>query len=267
MSLDLDAYLARVAWRGELAPTFDVLARLLRAHMDAVPFENLDPLLGREVRLDLEGLQAKLVGARRGGYCFEHVTLLRAVLERAGFAPVAHAARVTLIHPRAEAPRTHMFLTVPVGGRTYVLDPGFGVLAPRVPVPLEDGALVTFGHEAHRMVKGDDHWMLRAKRGDEWVDSWVTTFDCDYPIDFELANYWTWSNPRSAFTSRLMMRVLTPDGRVTVSNRDATVIRDGVSETRQLADRAELRAFVARHFGFDLPEIERLRLASDPEWG
>jgi N-hydroxyarylamine O-acetyltransferase len=52
--------------------THATLAGLLGAHMAHIPFENFDVLLGREVRLDPEGLQAKLVKARRGGYCFEH---------------------------------------------------------------------------------------------------------------------------------------------------------------------------------------------------
>ena len=55
---------------------------LLEAHIAHIPFENFDVLLGRPVRLDLEGLQSKLVMSRRGGYCFEHATLFAAVLER-----------------------------------------------------------------------------------------------------------------------------------------------------------------------------------------
>jgi N-hydroxyarylamine O-acetyltransferase len=63
-----------------------------------------------------------------------------------------------------------------------------------------------------------------------------------------------------------MIRALTSDGRVSAMNRDVTVLRDGVAEKHQLADRAALRALVARHFGFDLPEIEHLRIPSVPEW-
>ena len=65
-------------------------------------------LLGRPIRLDLASLQDKLVRRRRGGYCFEQVTLFAAVLERLGFAPVRHTARVIRVVPRTEAPRSHM---------------------------------------------------------------------------------------------------------------------------------------------------------------
>lgn len=53
--------------------------------MRHIPFENLDILLGMPIRLDLQGVQLKLVDTRRGGYCFEHVTLFAAVLEALGF--------------------------------------------------------------------------------------------------------------------------------------------------------------------------------------
>jgi N-hydroxyarylamine O-acetyltransferase len=267
--LDLDAYLARIAYRGPLGHDHAALAGILAAHMAAIPFENLDPLLGRPVRLDLEGLQAKLVTARRGGYCFEQATLLRAVLDRLGFAPATHSARVTVFVPRSEAPRTHMFLTVELPEGRFVLDPGFGGLAPRVPVPLAEGAVARIGDEEHHMVPergASGAWILRAKRGDTWVDAWVTTMERDYPVDFELGNFYTSQHPRSPFVNRLMLRALLPDGRVTVMNRDVTFVRGGRTETRRLADRAELRALLVEHFGVDLPEVERLRIPSEPEW-
>jgi N-hydroxyarylamine O-acetyltransferase len=84
-AIDLDAYFERIGWGGSTHATFHTLSDLIHAHMTAIPFENLDVLLGRSIRLDLEGIQDKLVRARRGGYCFEHSTLLASVLERLGF--------------------------------------------------------------------------------------------------------------------------------------------------------------------------------------
>jgi len=265
-ALDLDAYLARIGFHGARTKTFETIAAILGAHMAAIPFENLDVLLGRPIRLDLAGVQEKLVRARRGGYCFEHSTLLKAALEQIGFAPVAHSARVTIIFPRAEAPRTHMFLTVRLPEGTFVLDPGFGALAPRVPLPLVDGAEARVGHEANRMVRDGALWVMQAARAGTWVDGWVSPLDHDYPIDFELANFYTYANPRSAFTQRLMLRALTPDGRLSVMNRDVTKVRGSDSEAMRLHDRAALRALLVEHFGFDLPEVEQLRVPSEPEW-
>jgi N-hydroxyarylamine O-acetyltransferase len=159
-SLDVDAYLGRIEWTGTARPTFHTLAVLVGAHMSRIPFENLDVLLGRPIRLDIDELQRKLVHQRRGGYCFEHVTLFAAVLEAIGFRPARHSARVTLITPRNASPRTHMFLTVPMAEGTFVLDPGFGALAPRIPVPLIDGERVSIDGETHLMARAGDDWIL-----------------------------------------------------------------------------------------------------------
>src|SRR5262245_53115701 len=105
-TFDLDGYLARIGWNGSREPTRATLGSVLRAHMRMVPFENLDVLLGRGIRVDLDGVYAKLVTARRGGYCFEHGTLLLAALQQLGFETVAHAARVIQLRPRSEAPLT-----------------------------------------------------------------------------------------------------------------------------------------------------------------
>jgi N-hydroxyarylamine O-acetyltransferase len=266
-ALDLAAYFARIRWTGGAArPDLETLTGLLRAHMGQIPFENLDVLLGRGIRLDLESLQQKLVRDRRGGYCFEHVTLFAAVLEQLGFQPIRHAARVILVSPRTEAPRTHMFLTVPLPEGTCLLDPGFGGQAPRAPLPLVERQELQVDREKHWLVREGRDWVLRADVGNGPVALWTSTLEAENPADFELANHFTAKHPKSPFVNRLMLSALTPGGRVSVMNRDATFWRPSGPQKSQLADRAELRALLAKHFQLDLPEVERLRVPTVPEW-
>lgn len=265
-SFDLDAYLDRVQWGGAIRQDLDTLTGLLRAHMRRIPFENLDVLLGRPVRLDLEGIQDKLVRASRGGYCFEHATLFAAALEQLGFKPIRHTGRVVVVVPRAAAPRTHMFLTVPLAEGTFVVDPGFGALAPRVPVPLADGIPARIDDEAHWMARDGRYWVLHAQVGAKSVEAWASTAEEEYPVDFEMGNHFTSTHPKSPFVNRVMMRAITDDGRVTVMNRDVTFWRGNTAESTQIADRAALGALLVEHFGFDLPEVARLRVPSIPEW-
>jgi hypothetical protein len=49
-------------------------------------------------------------------------------------------------------------------------------------------------------------------------------------------------------------------------NRDVTIERGNEQSSSQLVDRAQLRALLAESFGFDLPEIERLRVPTIPDW-
>jgi N-hydroxyarylamine O-acetyltransferase len=262
----MEAYLARVGWTGSLDPTLDTITGLLRAHMAAIPFENLDLLLGRGVRVDLDHVHAKLVAGRRGGYCFEHGTLFQAALAGLGVQVAAHAARVLLITPKAEAPRTHMFLTAHLEGETWVLDPGFGGHGPLVPVPLVAGREARSGTDVHRLAQLDGEWVLEGRLGGAMTALWTSTLEPQLPIDFELANHYVSTHPESRFVKHLLIRALTPDGRVSALNRAVSVLRGDTIEKRQLADRSELRTLLQAHFGFDLPDAQTLRVPSVPEW-
>lgn len=66
MALDLTGYFERIDYRGAADPTLDVLQDLVTAHTRSIPFENLDPLLGRPIDdLSAEALTDKLVHRRR----------------------------------------------------------------------------------------------------------------------------------------------------------------------------------------------------------
>lgn len=264
-SLDLGAYLDRIQWQGDATPTYATLAGLLAHHRAHIPFENFDVLLRRKVRLDLPGLQAKLVRARRGGYCFEHASLFAAVLEALGFAPQCHAARVILFRPRSEMPRTHMFLTVTVDGIRYVVDPGFGAYASDLPLPL-DGRGVPAERPTHRIVREGAYWILHATRDGAEVPAWISTLEAENPIDFEMANHFTATHPASMFTNAILASAVTPDGRVNVMNRDVTHLSGERVTTTELPDRRALRALLAKYFGFDLPEVEAMRVPAIPDW-
>lgn len=265
-ALDLDAYFRRVHWIGERVPTLATLAGLLRAHMRHIPFENLDVLLGNGVRLDFDALQDKLIRARRGGYCFEHATLFATVLDALGFVPVRHSARVVLFAARSESARTHMFVTVKLPEGTFVVDPGFGSLAPSEPIVLAERA-ANIGAATHWMARDGAYWILRTRTDAKVVDCWVSTLEADNAIDFVVANHYTATHPASGFRNRLMLRALTDDGRVSVMNRNVTIREGTASRTIELADRRALRALLVRYFGFDLPDVDALRVPAIELWG
>jgi N-hydroxyarylamine O-acetyltransferase len=260
---DLDAYLARINHQGPRTPTYDTLAAILRAHIASIPFESFDVLLGRPIRLDPEGLQAKIVNDRRGGYCFEHASLMHAALDALGYAPVRHASRVLLFEPRHESVRQHMFLTVEIGGVTYVVDPGFGPFACPLPIPL-DGTPVPTG--SHRLAReGNDRILYVTQDGKE-VQGWTSTMEEEYPVDFEMMNYYISTHPASFFTHNILASAVSGEGRVNIMNQGVHIIRNGVAEPAHLADRKALRSLVVQHFGFDLPELETMRVDGVPGW-
>jgi len=262
---DLNAYLARINYKGPRTPTYDALAGILRAHIASIPFESFDVLLGRPIRLDLEGLQAKIVARGRGGYCFEHGSLMHAALDAIGFAPTRHSSRVVLFEARNESVRQHMFLTVAIGGVTYVVDPGFGPFASALPVPV-DGTPVPINAPTHRLAHDGNDWILYVTRDGKPVQGWVSTMEVEYPVDFEMMNYYMSSHPASFFTHNILASAVTREGRVNIMNKDVNFVRSGVAESAQLPDRKALRSLVVQHFGFDLPELETMRVDGVPGW-
>ena len=64
---DLGAYLDRIGYAGPRQPDLPTLQGIVAAHATSLPFENIDPLLGRSVRLDTGSLVVKLIRRGRGG--------------------------------------------------------------------------------------------------------------------------------------------------------------------------------------------------------
>ncbi len=250
--LDLDVYLARTGAAAPLAPSAEGLGELQQAHVGTIPFENLDILLGRPIALDLKSLQAKLVTARRGGYCFEQNTLFQAVLDRIGFDVIPLAARVRVGATGVRA-RTHMLLRVELAEGPFVSDVGFGADGPVQSLPLEEGREHWLGTVGHRFRRENDLWVLEGNTEGAWVDLYAFTLERQYPIDFEMANHFTSTHPRSAFVNSLTAQRMFPERRLVLRNRELSVREGRVTETTTIRDPEHLLDVLARHFDLVFP--------------
>ena len=235
MNLDLDAYLARVGYEGRVEPTREVLDAIHLAHATTIPFENLDILLGRPIRLDLASLQDKLVRDRRGGYCFEHNTLFAAVLEAVGFGVTRLGARVRF-GARSVTARTHMALLVEADGQDRLADVGFGGGGVLRSMPIEPGPeLDQFGWR-FRLVDDDEIRVLQTHRPNGWLDLYAFTFEPQYPIDAEMANHFTSTHPSSPFTRTLTAQLSGPERSLILRGRkliEETPTGETSSEVRE----------------------------------
>ncbi len=251
--LDLDAYLRRIGYKGDLRTTRQVLEGLHLAHATHVPFENLDVLLKRPIRLDIGSLQAKLVAAGRGGYCFEQNGLFAAVLREIGFAVTTLAARVHYRTTRI-LPRTHMTLLVEVDGQRFLADVGFGSAGLFVPVPLDEKRVSSQFAWQYRIVERGGLRLLQTADGDEWTDLYSFSLESQLPADYEMASYYVSTHPDSRFVSTLTAQRLTPEGRHTLRGAEYTLDRGTSVTKRLLGEGIDLRSFVAETFGLTLPQ-------------
>jgi N-hydroxyarylamine O-acetyltransferase len=253
---DIEAYLARIAYDGPRAPDLATLRALHRRHPAAIPFENLDPLLERPVALDIEALQAKLVRARRGGYCFEENALFAAALEALGFAVTRLAARVRWGRPREapEGPRSHMLLRVDLAEGPYLADVGFGGHLFAAPLALASGIEQEAPASTLRLADADGSYTLQALLPAGFQDLYRFTLEPQAAADYEVANWFTSTHPASLFRGNLLAERLTEAARYSLFNTQLTERRRG-GETlvRTLASARELGDVLEAAFALSPP--------------
>lgn len=254
-SIDLDAYFERIGYDGPREASLETLAALHRLHPQTIPFENLDALLGRPVRLDPQSIQQKLVGARRGGYCFEHNLLFRGVLDALGFTTRSLAARVVWGRTDARMPaRTHMLLLVDLEGVTYLADVGFGGVTLTAPLVFEAGREQATPHEPFCIDSIDaDTYLLQVKLDDTWAPLYRFDLEPQFDIDYELANHFVATHPQSIFVSNLLVARVAGDSRYAMFNRRLTVYGPEPSQ-RELTTAGALRDVLQNEIGIRLPD-------------
>jgi N-hydroxyarylamine O-acetyltransferase len=254
MSIDLEAYFKRIDYTGPREATLSALRELHYLHPQAIPFENLDPLLKRPVKLDPASLQAKLVEAGRGGYCFEHNSLFAHVLRGLGFKVQEATARVRWsVPPGVKTPRTHCLLFVEAEGEDYLVDVGFGGNVLTAPLKLASREEQETPHEPFRLVEEDSRVVQQARLNGEWTPLYAFDFAETHPADYELGNWFTSAHPNSIFVNGLLGARAEPDRRYALMNNALSVHRrDGVSEKHTLN---------ARELRDALTDLFKLRLA------
>jgi N-hydroxyarylamine O-acetyltransferase len=204
----LDAYVERVGLSGRPG-----LAELHRAHVTSIPFENLDPHGGLPVSLEPDDLQRKLVGERRGGYCFEQNLLLKGALEALGWHVEPMLARVKLgAPPGVVRPRTHLVLRVQKDGGPWLADAGFGLGTLPEPIPFGPGDVHEMSGWRFRIVEDGFENVLQAGSESGWVDVYGFIPQPVPMSDIEVANWFTSAHPKSPFVTGLVVSTQRPDG-------------------------------------------------------
>jgi N-hydroxyarylamine O-acetyltransferase len=253
--IDLEAYFRRINYTGPATPTLATLQAILLHHTQAIAFENLNPFLQRPVNLDPASLQQKLVREGRGGYCFEQNGLLNHVLRKLGFQVTTLVARVLWNMPEETiTPRSHMVLRIDITGQSYIADVGFGGMTPTSAIRLQPDLEQATPHGSFRLVRSNELFRLQTKIRDEWKTLYRFGLQEQFQPDYEVANWYTSTNPNSHFTSNLIAARPAPGCRYALRNTELSIHHtDGASEQRQLSTVSELKAALVDIFGLSLP--------------
>jgi N-hydroxyarylamine O-acetyltransferase len=262
-AIDLPAYFARIGYVPEGRPeaTLATLRVLHLLHPQAIPFENLDVLLGVPVRIDIASVQRKLVGDARGGYCYEHNLLFRSVLEALGFSVRSYAGRVLWGRDGENMPpRTHMMLLVELDGVRYLADVGFGGMTLSAPIVLTTDLEQITPHGVFRLEQADTGgsglpaYILQTRLDGHWAAIYRFDLDPQYQADYVLSNHYVSTFPESVFVNNLLAARLAPGRRYGLFNYTLSVHDDREGTRKyELADVTELRRVLADEIGIRLP--------------
>ena len=259
MPVDLDAYCQRVGYTGERTPTLATLRALQQCHLLHITFENLNPLLGKPVPLDLASLEHKLIHQGRGGYCFENNLLFMAVLTALGFTVRGITARVYWNQPEdAQPPRSHMLLLVTIEDEEYLSDVGFGGMTPTAPLRLHSLAAQNTSLETFRVLPQSDHFRIEVQLGSVWRLLYRFDLMTQWPIDFDMANWYVACHPASKFVNNLIAVRTDVDRRHTLLNGLYTVrYPDGRSDKQNITDPQAMARLLADTFQINLQGLEQ----------
>jgi N-hydroxyarylamine O-acetyltransferase len=257
---DLAAYFGRIGWSGNPPADRATLSALVENHAATIPFENLNPLLKRPVELAPEALVQKLVHDRRGGYCFEQNGLLAQVLRTIGFEFTGIGARVLWMQDAAAlTPRTHMALLVHLPEGPVLADVGFGGAVCTGVLDFVPDIAQSTPHERFRLIQLGGEWRQQIEIEGEWRTTYRFDLSPQLPVDYELANWWTWANPASHFTQGLIAARSPAGRRHTLRNFDYAVhVPGGKTERRRLEGPDEVCAVLEQDFGIELPDGDAL---------
>ena len=256
--MNVQAYLDRIGHRGGTEPTAETLREIHRAHLLAVPFENLDIALGRPIELSLPAMCDKIVLRRRGGFCYELNGLFGWLLGELGFPVVMLSARV-IDGERIGPDYDHMLLLVRLEDR-FIADVGFGdsFLDPM----RMDGEEHVEGNRTYRILESERALTLeRLSPGTDWEPQYAFTGAPRKLHQFEEMCRWQQTSPESNFTRKTICSLVTRDGRITLSNGRWIESIDGEREERPVKDHDDYRDLLRRRFGIELDPgapIERL---------
>lgn len=248
------AYLDRIgcSWPEELSA--GTLREITRAHLEHVPFENLEVIEeGREPSLEEADLFCKVVLNHRGGYCFELNKLFFLLLQGLGFRCYPVAVRVLMGRPEP-CPFSHRGTIVEVDGSLWYCDVGFGGLGPKGIISTADPGIQTIVGEHFRFVwEGSSGVIIRTEpdreirmlafRNEEWLD-----------VDFKYWSGYFASSPNSPFSTKRICYLCTPGGWISMVNGVHTVFENGVTTVRNLDGEAEIHKVINEQFKLQIPQ-------------
>lgn len=246
--MDIQRYLERINYHGSLEPTLQALRALHEAHLLAVPFENLDIHLRREIVLDEVHLWTKIVEHNRGGFCYELNGLFAELLRALGFQVDMLSAGVARANGGFGPEFDHLTLLVHLE-EDWLADVGFGESF-RQPLRLQAFLIQSQDRGSYRLERAQAFWLYQEWDG-AWKPAYRFTLQPHKLRDYVAMCRYHQTSPESHFTRQRVCTLAKPSGRITLSHQRLITTIDG-ERTERLLTAGEYQTVLAEQFGIVL---------------
>jgi N-hydroxyarylamine O-acetyltransferase len=246
--VDISAYLTRIRYSGPTDPTAKTLRDLHRAHMFAVPFENLDISRGRKIVIDEGAILQKVVHLRRGGFCYELNCAFAALLRTLEFQVTLLSARVARADGGEGPEFDHLTLRVDLD-ESWLADVGFGDSFVE-PLRLDPEHEQSDPAGIFRIVEiRDCLQMEKADRAGDWKPQYSFTLQPRQIQEFAGMCHYHQTSPDSSFTQKRVCSLATAEGRITLSELKLIETTNGSRNEKILASEKEWIETLEQRFG------------------
>lgn len=255
--MELDAYFERIGYSGPRTPDLATLTAMMRAHVGAIPFENIDVQMGVRSSTALPGIFDKLVTRRRGGWCYENNGLFGWALRELGFEVRRVSGGVMRVARGDAALGNHLTLIVTIGGTPWLVDVGFGgSMAEPVALAAATGDQPPFAISLTQ--QPDGYWRFEERYGTAEPFSYDFLAD---PADEDLFSrqcLTQQTDAGSVFVQNLVVQQRQGDRHVSLRGRVLLERWAGGQSKRRLTDEEEFVAMLRDRFGLEVPGVGRL---------
>ncbi|MDQ0462556.1 N-hydroxyarylamine O-acetyltransferase [Caulobacter ginsengisoli] len=253
--MELAAYLDRIGHAGPVRPDLATLRAVHRAHLLAIPYENLDVQLGRPLTTDPAAAYAKIVEGRRGGWCYEMNGLLGWALGEIGFNVTRMAGGAVRVLRGEAAVGNHLVLRVDLD-RPWIADAGFGD-GPLDPYPLEAASFASAGYDFRLELQEDGWWRLHNHPAGGAPSFDFRSAPADEALLADRCD-WLQTSPESGFVQNAVAQRHRPDRLLMLRGRVLRTATPTGTQDRLIGSADEYVAMLAEDFGLDLPEAADL---------
>lgn len=225
--MDVNAYLNRINFVGDLDVSYDILKKLQQCHLLHVPFENLDIHRNIQITLDIERIFNKIVKNNRGGFCYELNGLFFELLTELGFDAFRISAQV-YDKVKGYGPEfDHMAIIVNLNGKQYLVDVGFGAFA-FAPLEIKIGEEVSDELKSYIFESIEEKMVLVSTIDDNnYIPNYKFKIQSRNYSDFKEVCKYHQTSELSHFTSKRLISMFTTTGRSTITDRLLKITKNG----------------------------------------